>query len=265
MTGFWSLLVGPAVAILVVVAGVGGHALFRRYVPPAVLRPQNEIIGFTLSIVAVIYAVVLAFVAIVVWEDFGRAEEGVRQEISVATSLDADSLVFLGRAHIEQDLDDYVSAVACEEWPAMQFGGEGERTAQAIAQLVRDVTAVRPRDEREKVAYADALGLAHQQLSLRGERLLRNERGLQPVLWWALLLGAAITVAFTYLLGAENFRLQLVATGLLCGLVGLMFALIIALNFPFRGAVHVSSEPWFTFYHTLTGKRPACAGNHAGP
>jgi ABC-type branched-subunit amino acid transport system permease subunit len=95
-------------------------------------------------------------------------------------------------------------------------------------------------------------------LALRSERLLRNERGLQPVLWVALLLGAAITVGFTYLLGVENFRFQLVATALLSLLIGLMFALIIALNYPFRGAVHVSREPWDTFYHTLTGKSVSC-------
>lgn len=264
MSGLWGLLAGPIVALLVVAVGVSGHILFHRCVPPAVLRPQNEIIGFTVSIVAVIYAVVLAFIVIVVWEDFGRAEEGVRQEISVATSLYADSLVFQGRAHIGQDLSEYAASVACDEWPAMQTGREGESTAQRIAQLVRDVTAVQPRDEREKIAYGDALSLAHQQISLRSERLLRNERGLQPVLWWALLLGAAITIAFTYLLGAENFRLQLVATALLSLLIGLMFALIIALNYPFRGAVHVSVQPWAGFYHTLTGNSPVCKARHAG-
>lgn len=262
MTGFWSLLTGPVVALIVIAVGVGGHVLFHRYVPPAVLRPQNEVIGFTVSIVAVIYAVVLAFIVIVVWEEFGRAEEGVRQEISVATSLYADSLVFQGRAHIRDDLSAYAASVPCEEWPAMQTGREGESTAESIARLVRDVTDVQPRDEREKVAYGDALSLAHQQISLRSERLLRNEQGLQPVLWWALLLGAAITIGFTYLLGAENFRLQLVATALLSLLIGLMFALIIALNYPFRGAVYVSPEPWVGFYHTLTGKSLSCETRH---
>jgi hypothetical protein len=206
--------------------------------------------------------VVLAFIVIVVWEDFGRAEDGVRQEITVATSLYADSLVFQGRAHIREDLTAYAASVVCEEWPAMQAGREGESAAESIARLVRDVTAVQPRDEREKIAYGDALSLAHQQISLRSERLLRNERGLQPVLWWALLLGAAITIGFTYLLGAENFRLQLVATALLSLLIGLMFALIIALNFPFRGAVHVSAVPWVGLYRTLTGKSPACEPRH---
>ncbi|HYZ17302.1 MAG TPA: DUF4239 domain-containing protein [Candidatus Acidoferrum sp.] len=258
MTGFWSILVAPVVALVVVGGGVCGHLLFHRYVKPSVLRPHNDVIGFTISVVAVIYAVVLAFIVVVVWEDFGRAEDSVRAEISAATSLYADSLVFQGRAHIHDDLTEYTASVACEEWPAMEAGREGESTAERIARLVRDVTLVQPRDERERVAYGDALSLVHQVLALRSERLLRNERGLQPVLWVALLLGAAITVGFTYLLGVENFRFQLVATALLSLLIGLMFALIIALNYPFRGAVHVSREPWDTFYHTLTGKSVSC-------
>lgn len=255
-----AVLEGVAVVLLVIAAGVGGHVLFHRYVPHSVLRAQNDVVGFTVSIVALLYAVVLAFIVIVVWEEFGKGEDGVRQEISNATSLRADGLVFRGRAHIRDDLASYAQAVVCEEWPAMLSGREGTQTADAIARLVRDVTAVQPLDEREKIAYADALGLAHQQLSLRSERLVRNERGLEPILWFALFIGAAITVGFTYLLGAENFRIQLAATGLLCLLIGQMFALIIALNYPFRGAVHVRPEPWIEFYQTITSSPLSCAG-----
>jgi Protein of unknown function (DUF4239) len=201
---------------------------------------------------------------VVVWEQFGTAEDVVRREVTTATSLQADSLVFAGRAHIAADLSAYADAVGCEEWNAMQSGKSGARSAAAIAHLVRDVTAVEPRDERERIAYGDALTLAHQLLSLRSERLMRNEGGLQSVMWWALIVGGAITIGFTYLLGAANFRLQLVATGLLSALIGVMFSLIIALNYPFRGAVRVGPEPWLAYYETLAGKPASCAARGHG-
>jgi hypothetical protein len=265
VSAVWGWLVAPLVILLIVAVGVGGHVLFRRYVPAVVLSGQNDVVGFTVSIVAVIYAVVLAFVVVVVWEDFGKAQDVVRREISVATSLQADSLVFLGRAHITEDLAAYADAVACEEWSAMQRGKEGSRTAASIGRLVRDVTFVEPRSERERIAYGDALGLAHEQLSLRSERLMRNAAGLDAVMWWSLVLGGAITIAFTYLLGAANFRIQLVATGLLSALIGLMFGLIISLDYPFRGVVRVGPEPWLLFHRALAGQPASCAARRVVP
>jgi hypothetical protein len=38
-----------------------------------------------------------------------------------------------------------------------------------------------------------------------------------------------------------------------------MFTLVVALNYPFRGAVRVSPEPWLAYYETLAGKPAPCA------
>jgi Protein of unknown function (DUF4239) len=258
------LLSLPLSTLLVVAVAIGGHLLFRRYVPPAVLRRQNDIVGFTVAIVAVLYAVVLGFIVIVVWEEFGMAEDLVRREVANAKSLHADSLVFKGRAHIVDDLSRYAQDVACEEWEAMQHGKEGTGAAAAMDRLVRDVTSVEPRTERERIAYGDALTLVHQQLALRSERLLRNTGGVQIIMWLALITGAAITIGFTYLLGAANFNVQLAATGLLSFLIGVLFSLILALNSPFRGAVHVGPEPWLVFREELTGHPISCATGEKG-
>jgi hypothetical protein len=179
VSAVWGWLVAPLVILLIVAVGVGGHVLFRRYVPAVVLSGQNDVVGFTVSIVAVIYAVVLAFVVVVVWEDFGKAQD--------------------------------------------------------------------------------------EQLSLRSERLMRIAAGLDAVMWWSLVLGGAITIAFTYLLGAANFRIQLVATGLLSALIGLMFGLIISLDYPFRGVVRVGPEPWLLFHRALAGQPASCAARRVVP
>ena len=51
-----------------------------------------------------------------------------------------------------------------------------------------------------------------------------NGEGIPAALWGGLILGAILTVGFTYLFGVENFRLQMIMTGLLGALIGLMFA-----------------------------------------
>ena len=75
---------------------VGGPPDDRRHVrpdpdpPPGRLErlaTNNEIAGFKFATVGVIYAVLLAFAVIVVWEKFTEAETAVVQEAGAAATL----------------------------------------------------------------------------------------------------------------------------------------------------------------------------------
>ena len=50
-----------------------GPVIVRRYVPLERLETNNEVAGFKFAAVAVLYAVLLAFAVIVVWERFSEA------------------------------------------------------------------------------------------------------------------------------------------------------------------------------------------------
>ncbi len=52
-----------------------GPALVRRYVALDRLTANNEIAGFKYAVLGVLYAVLLAFAIIVVWQKFSDAED----------------------------------------------------------------------------------------------------------------------------------------------------------------------------------------------
>jgi hypothetical protein len=54
-----------------------GPVVVRRYVTLENLAKNNEVAGFKFAVVGVLYAVLLAFAIIVVWERFSDAENGV--------------------------------------------------------------------------------------------------------------------------------------------------------------------------------------------
>src|SRR3974390_2016095 len=64
-----------------------GPTLIRRYVALDRLTINNEIAGFKFATVGVLYAVLLAFVIIVVWEKFSDAEANVVREAGAAENL----------------------------------------------------------------------------------------------------------------------------------------------------------------------------------
>jgi hypothetical protein len=66
---------------------MSGPVLIRRRVALERLTTNNEIAGFKFATVGVIYAVLLAFAVIVVWERFADGEAAVLQEAGAAATF----------------------------------------------------------------------------------------------------------------------------------------------------------------------------------
>jgi hypothetical protein len=63
---------------------MAGPVIVRRYVEVDQLRTNNEVAGFKFATVGVLYAVLLAFAVVVVWEKFNQAESEVAKEAGAA-------------------------------------------------------------------------------------------------------------------------------------------------------------------------------------
>jgi len=80
LSGLLVVGLGTALSLL-------GPVVVRHYVTLERLTANNEIAGFKYAVVGVLYAVVLAFAIIVVWQKFGDAEVNVAQEAGAATTI----------------------------------------------------------------------------------------------------------------------------------------------------------------------------------
>ena len=71
--------------------------------------------------------------------------------------------------------------------------------------------------------------------------------GIVPgVVWLVLLVGAFVTIGFTFFFGTENLRAQALMTGALALLIFFGLLIIIAIDHPFTGTVSVEPEPLLT-------------------
>ena len=80
-------LSGLLVVGLPTVLAMFGPVLVRRYVTLEKLEKNNEVAGFEFAAVGVLYAVLLAFAIIVVWERFSDAETTVATEAGAAANI----------------------------------------------------------------------------------------------------------------------------------------------------------------------------------
>lgn len=243
-----TLIFAPAFILLVVAVAIGGLFLTQRLTPQGVLREHNDIVGFLIAVVGVIYAVALAFLVIVVWEGFNEAERTVVHEVDALTDIYHGVQVFPApdRDRLRLNIKRYNSLMLHEEWPAMK-DGRVSVTAQAVAlDIARDVTDLNPVGNREIDEHNELLTLTEKFLDSRRERLHMNVAGLPQIMWWTMTLGGVLTIGFAYLFGGVNRTLHAVMVGLLAATVAAMLVLVIEINLPFRGDTAVSDHIWHT-------------------
>ena len=239
LTGILFVIVMPAVAI-------GVQLAIRRQWPVLVEGEHNDVAGFIIAVVGVIYAVLLAFVVIVSWENFSEAESTVGQEASALRSIYRESQAFPPdiRARIRADVLTYASTAVEKEWPAMAEGQPGSpevnRVLDDLSQSLVWLPAATPVQQEYIGAEADRF---NQLVGFRSQRLDYVETGVPAVLWIALGVGAAVTIGFAMIFGLRSTTLHLIMTGSVGAVIGVLLFVSIAIGQPFAGDVAVSPAP----------------------
>jgi hypothetical protein len=118
-----------------IVAAILGLSLVQRLVPSTLRREHNDVAGFIYGVVGVAYAVLLAFVVIVVWEEYERAKDTAETEANELTGVHflADGFPDPERARVQELVRSYARVVVEGEWPMMDKGETSERRARSCA------------------------------------------------------------------------------------------------------------------------------------
>ena len=239
----WQLLaivVGFSVAFSVTM-----QLIFRGWLGTEILSLNNEVAGFKFAVVGVSYAVLLAFVMVVVWEDFRSTEASVRTEAEALRDLHQISFAMPeeSNALIRSTLFDYAELVRSEEWHAMEEGKGSQAAEQVLFRLTQEITNVEPVTLQQQALYSRALVLVASIADSRSERIDGSQGTIPPVLWVALVIGGLITLSYTSFFASPNPIAQVLMTAGLAVTVALIFSVSLALNYPFTGQLHISSGP----------------------
>lgn len=230
------LLIGATVLL-----AVAGSLLVRRWATVEVLECHHEVAGFVYAVIGVVYAVLLGFTAIIVWERYDKAHTAVEQEANEVADLFRAAQVFPDevRRELETQLRTYVRFVVEKEWPAMAERGASPEAWEAYNQLWRSYQRIRPQEEQESAWYNLSLARLNDLGDYRRVRLLSNRSALPGVMWVVLLGAGAITICFSFLFGTRHAAAQVVITAGLAMTIGLLLFSILALNHPYGGITRV--------------------------
>jgi hypothetical protein len=192
--------------------------------------------------VGLLYAILLAFVVVVAWEQFNEAESATETEVTRLSNLLRDSTAFPqeDRVRVHSALLTYTEHVIDREYAAMAEGRSDPRTTVAYENIWEQFYATRLEGRGPAATfYSEALGRLNELGEARRLRVLASQSTIPVPLWILLIGGGLFTIGWLYPFHMGDVRAQTWAIGTLGGFTGFVLFLIFALQHPFTGDVAI--------------------------
>ena len=211
--------------------------MFRRALSPDQLPDSHEVAGYLLAVVGTMYAVLLGLVVVEALAKFQEARNNVQAE---ANSL-ADVFLLSERFSPEKEKEikalclHYAQRVVDAEWPEMDDGKVDPECRRTAIKLMRAVQGLEPKTPAEQGLYPTAVQEVCQLWDCRRTRVNAAQNGVPFEEWMVLLVGAVVTISFTYLFALKDIRLQAAMTAMVAVLIALNLLLVLWFGYPFSG------------------------------
>lgn len=249
----------PLVTMGVVV--IGGFMVYaallvfieQRLYPAENFLDHLHAAGFIHALIGVMYAVVLGFVAVGVWERFDSAENTTYDEAARWQNVYQDASALGIATTVQKDVRVYLNDVATKEWAAMNSPGDSRdpETAAMANKLQHEIAVYNPKNPHEVASQQDMLSNLSQAAYERNQRTVAFNSGVNPAVWFVIFVGGFVTIAFTLLFGFKRKALQYVMLCTMAGVIGLAIFMTLALDYPFEGEVSVRPEAFVSTLQNL--------------
>ncbi len=246
---FGLLTIGLFVAFSV--AGMLFTRRWMRYIH--VQCSHNDIVGFYLAAITVLYGVSLGLLAVGAWTTYTETEAKVSQEAGSLSSLyrSLRSLPEPARSLLESDLRHYTRHVIDISWLEQQRGVLPVENSVNLDKFQKDLELFGPVTQEQKALEADIWREFDTLERLRSMRLDSITTELPSPLWSLILIGGVICIVVTWFFHMQSLSMHLWMTVFIAFLLGLMVFMVAELDNPYRGKISVSSEPFERVFHQM--------------
>ncbi len=223
-----------------------GVWLIRRLVPVTREGFDAEVSSQMLGVVASLFGLLLAFVIVIEYQNFGSAQDNVGQEADslAAITRDSDALPAAQAARVRAAIGTYVRAVVTDEWPKLREGHESPQASDDVDLIYKALEAAKPTTPQATAFYNDSVKQLNEALIARRERLSTASGGIPSLVLALILVGAFVILGYVMLVGSRSFWFHTIGACSISLVVVLSLVVLVDLSYPFSGSLVVSSDPF---------------------
>lgn len=244
---WWAILL----LLLVVFVVVGQVTLFLA-LKYCVNFKLSERFSIGEAAISGVFALILAFVTIGVWESHSKMEDIVGKEanalLNIYRTLDAYPSTF--RDEERENIKIYLRAVVDEEWPRLE---RNEITSVAISKIVavlQPIVKYNPTNYRELTAQSENLRLISQFRELHRNRLEGAKSLIGFYVWISLIAISYIFILFLCFMHIQSRHMHKILLFLASSSLAWIFFILVLYDRPFAGPAAISPEPFLLLLNT---------------
>ena len=198
-----------------------------------------------LPVLGVLFALLVGFIAVEVWNTFDKAKTAVTTEASAlrAVVLLARNFPEEQRTRINALINRHIEVAVQQEWPDMaQQRATLSPLPTHLIEALDNVFALKPIDERQQAAKPEMIGALRTALDARRQRIVISQSAVGAVKWVAILLQALCALVAIAMVHSNNRLACAITLTLFAAGVALSVLLIAAYSRPFTGEISVTPE-----------------------
>jgi hypothetical protein len=214
---------------------------------------HNEVGGILVTVSGGLYAVLLGFLTVIVWQHYLEARQIVVAEADGAIDAwhSAVGLPPAVRQAVRNDMIEYAHFMVDKEWPAMRTGEVDPEPAIIVMRAIDVAGGFVPANTRESNAQVSTLQQLMVVHDARQQRIEVNANGIAWFEWMILAIGAVCIIVFCWLFGLNNARVQAVMTAIVVTIIICTLALLFELQYPFRSGIGIGPDAWVRAAHHI--------------
>lgn len=204
-------------------------------------KDWDRALAHVISTFGVFFGILLALVAVSVYENFAYTRDTTIEEAAQVGALyraTAGVDPAIGEP-MRASLEEYMRAVIHEDFPAQQrdeLPTASERQVNELEALVHESDA-ETRDQQ--VELGQVLSTFDAFVESRRARIDATAIALPPLLWVVIWVGAAVNAVLIAFIAVKSRRLHLLVAGLLALFIGLVIFVTADMDHPYAGAIAV--------------------------
>ena len=227
-------LVAMAIYVGVLALATGDRAQAFKAVLPAVLTP-----------LAVVFGLLVGFLAAQVWSEADRASAAVIREASALRTIVvlAGSFPKEREAHIRGFVRRHIQEAVSQEWPAMaRQRATLTMLRTSDAEALQVILSLVPESDAQAFAKREMAAALHSALDARRQRIDISRSTINWVKWTGVMLPALLILLTIAILHSDNRKAGAIAIAIYSISLAACVVLIASHNRPFTGEISVGPD-----------------------
>lgn len=213
----------------------------------------NDVVGYVLSFVSLIYGVLLGMLAVVTYQNLTEADRISSHEASLVAALYEDAGTYPAELsdQLRGDLERYTRAVIDTEWPLLRRGSTPLTQNGHLKSFLKRLTSFEPKGATYEILHAETLREYNALTEFRRARLHLAGVSIPGIMWYTIVMGAFLCIVLIWMFDSSVLS-QLLLGGVAAFGMSTMVCLSALMDSPFRGDLSVSPAAFEAVHAALT-------------